>query len=68
MTATIPESTRFTLLLDRVEAALVDEQIDLIPWRRNDTLRLTPQGPLLLTGEVILTETPLRTPNLGLFL
>jgi hypothetical protein len=60
MTATVPESTRFTLLLDRVEAALVDEQIDLIPCRRN--------GPLLLPGEVILTETPLRTPNLGLFL
>lgn len=46
----------------------IDEHFDLIPCRRNDTLRLTSRGPLLLTREVILTETALRTPNLGVFL
>jgi 3-phenylpropionate/cinnamic acid dioxygenase small subunit len=46
----------------------IDEHFDLIPCRRNDTLRLTSRGPLLLSREVILTETALRTPNLGVFL
>lgn len=46
----------------------IDDHFDLVPCRRNDTLRLTPQGPLLLTREIILTETAVRTPNLGIFL
>jgi 3-phenylpropionate/cinnamic acid dioxygenase small subunit len=46
----------------------IDEHFDLIPCRRNDRLRLTARGPLLLSREVILTETALRTPNLGVFL
>src|SRR3954447_8307324 len=46
----------------------VDDHFDLIPCRRNDTLRLTAQGPRLLTREVILTEVGIATPNLGVFL
>jgi hypothetical protein len=46
----------------------IDNHFDLIPCRRNDTLRLTPQGPRLLTREVVLTEVGIATPNLGVFL
>lgn len=46
----------------------IDVHFDLIPARRNDLLRLTPEGPRLLRREVILTETTLKTPNLGVFL
>jgi 3-phenylpropionate/cinnamic acid dioxygenase small subunit len=46
----------------------IDDHFDLIPCRRNDTLRLTAQGPRLLTREVVLTEVGIATPNLGVFL
>jgi 3-phenylpropionate/cinnamic acid dioxygenase small subunit len=46
----------------------IDPHFDLIPARRNDRLRLTAAGPRLLSREVILTETSLKTPNLGVFL
>ncbi|PWI10533.1 phenylpropionate dioxygenase [Streptomyces sp. NWU339] len=46
----------------------IDVHFDLIPCRRNDRIRLTAAGPRLLTREVILTETSLKTANLGVFL
>ena len=46
----------------------IDPHFDLIPCRRNDRLRLTDHGARLLSREVILTETSLGTPNLGVFL
>ncbi|MGW1400828.1 aromatic-ring-hydroxylating dioxygenase subunit beta [Streptomyces sp. NPDC002405] len=46
----------------------IDVHFDLIPCRRNDRVRLTDAGPRLLTREVILTETSLKTANLGVFL
>ncbi|MGW3588060.1 aromatic-ring-hydroxylating dioxygenase subunit beta [Streptomyces fungicidicus] len=46
----------------------IDVHFDLIPCRRNDRIRLTDAGPRLLTREVILTETSLKTANLGVFL
>ncbi len=46
----------------------IDPHFDLLPYRRNDTLRLTPDGPRLLSREILLTEVALGTPNLGLFL
>jgi 3-phenylpropionate/cinnamic acid dioxygenase small subunit len=46
----------------------IDDHFHLIPCRRNDTLRLTAQGPRLLTREVVLTEVGIATPNLGIFL
>jgi 3-phenylpropionate/cinnamic acid dioxygenase small subunit len=46
----------------------IDVHFDLIPARRNDLLRLTADGPRLLRREVILTETTLKTANLGVFL
>ncbi|MFG3289105.1 aromatic-ring-hydroxylating dioxygenase subunit beta [Streptomyces sp. NPDC048179] len=46
----------------------IDVHFDLIPCRRNDRVRLTAAGPRLLTREVILTETSLKTANLGVFL
>lgn len=55
-----------TLLVYRQRG--IDVHFDLIPARRNDLLRLTPAGPRLLSREVILTETTLKTPNLGVFL
>lgn len=55
-----------TLLLYRQRG--IDVHFDLIPARRNDLLRLTAEGPRLLRREVILTETTLKTPNLGVFL
>lgn len=45
-----------------------DEQGDIIPYRRVDTLKLTEQGVRLLKRKAILTEAVLRTPNLGVFL
>ncbi|MER6352410.1 aromatic-ring-hydroxylating dioxygenase subunit beta [Streptomyces sp. NPDC001107] len=46
----------------------IDPHFDLIPCRRYDQLRLTPSGPRLLSREIVLTETALATPNLGVFL
>ncbi|RBY79859.1 phenylpropionate dioxygenase [Geodermatophilus sp. TF02-6] len=46
----------------------IDVHFDLIPCRRNDRIRLTAAGPRLLAREVILTETSLKTANLGVFL
>jgi 3-phenylpropionate/cinnamic acid dioxygenase small subunit len=46
----------------------IDPHFDLIPCRRNDRLRLAADGARLLSREVILTETSLATPNLGVFL
>jgi 3-phenylpropionate/cinnamic acid dioxygenase small subunit len=46
----------------------IDEHFDLIPCRRNDTLRRTGDGLKLLTREVILTEVGIATPNLAVFL
>ena len=45
-----------------------DEQGDIIPYRRVDTLKLTDQGIRLLKRKAILTEAVLKTPNLGVFL
>lgn len=45
-----------------------DEQGDIIPYRRVDTLKLTQEGARLLKRKAILTEAVLRTPNLGVFL
>lgn len=59
----------------RVESSLVlyrqrgiDPHFDLIPARRSDLIRLTDEGPRLRAREVVLTETSLVTPNLGLIL
>jgi N,N-dimethyl phenylurea N-demethylase beta subunit len=41
---------------------------DIIPVRRTDRLRLTDDGPKLLSRRALLTETVLHTPNLGVFL
>ncbi|MBH0121934.1 phenylpropionate dioxygenase [Rhodococcus sp. CX] len=46
----------------------IDVHFDLIPCRRNDRIRLTDAGPRLLAREVILTETSIKTANLGVFL
>lgn len=46
----------------------IDVHFDLIPCRRNDRIRLTADGPRLLAREVILTETSIKTANLGVFL
>lgn len=45
-----------------------DEQGDIIPYRRVDTLKITEQGARLLKRKAVLTEAVLRTPNLGVFL
>jgi N,N-dimethyl phenylurea N-demethylase beta subunit len=55
-----------TLMLYRQRG--IDVHFDIVPARRNDLLRLTPDGPRLLRREVVLTETTLKTPNLGVFL
>lgn len=55
-----------TLLVYRQRG--IDPHFDLIPCRRNDLLRITAAGLRLLSREVILTETSLATPNLGVFL
>ncbi len=46
----------------------IDPHFHLIPARRDDLIRLTPDGPRLLARTIILTETSLDTPNLGVFL
>ncbi|MDN5796413.1 MAG: hypothetical protein L0H79_11765 [Intrasporangium sp.] len=46
----------------------IDPHFDLIPCRRNDLLRVTDTGLRILAREVILTETSIATPNLGIFL
>ena len=46
----------------------IDPHFDLIPYRRNDELRITAAGPRLLFREILLTEVAIATPNLGLFL
>jgi len=45
-----------------------DEQGDLIAARRRDRIRLTENGPRLLARTVILADTVLTTPNLGVIL
>ncbi|SEU32792.1 aromatic-ring-hydroxylating dioxygenase subunit beta [Nonomuraea wenchangensis] len=59
-------AVRSTLLVYRQRG--IDVHFDLIPARRADLLRLTADGPRLLRREVVLTETTLKTPNLGVFL
>ena len=58
-----------------VESAMIlyrqrghDHLGDIIPVRREDELRLTPDGPKLLKRKAIITEVVLSTPNLGIFL
>lgn len=58
-----------------VESAMIlsrqrghDDKADVIPVRRHDLLRLTPEGPRLLERRALLTEVVLSTPNLGVFL
>jgi N,N-dimethyl phenylurea N-demethylase beta subunit len=46
----------------------IDSHFDLIPCRRNDRLRRTDEGLRLVSREVILTETSILTPNLGVIL
>ncbi|WP_432841939.1 aromatic-ring-hydroxylating dioxygenase subunit beta [Dactylosporangium sp. CA-092794] len=46
----------------------IDPHFDLIPCRRADRLRRTADGLRLVSREVILTETSLATPNLGVVL
>lgn len=46
----------------------IDVHFDLVPCRRNDLVRLTDAGPRLLSREVVLTETSIKTANLGVFL
>ncbi|MUL78978.1 aromatic-ring-hydroxylating dioxygenase subunit beta [Mycolicibacterium sp. CBMA 226] len=46
----------------------IDPHYDLIPYRRNDELRITADGARLLSREILLTEVSVATPNLGLFL
>jgi 3-phenylpropionate/cinnamic acid dioxygenase small subunit len=46
----------------------IDPHFDLIPCRRNDVLRVGPGGLRLVSREVLLTETSLVTPNLGILL
>ena len=41
---------------------------DLIPVRRSDTIRITPNGAVLLSRRAVIPDTVLRTPNLGIFL
>ena len=45
-----------------------DEQGDIIPYRRLDTVKVSEHGIRLLKRKAILTEAVLRTPNLGVFL
>jgi N,N-dimethyl phenylurea N-demethylase beta subunit len=45
-----------------------DERGDLIAARRRDRIRLTESGPRLLARTVILADTVLTTPNLGVIL
>jgi 3-phenylpropionate/cinnamic acid dioxygenase small subunit len=45
-----------------------DEQGDLISARRHDRIRLTENGPRLLTRTVMLADTVLTSPNLGVIL
>lgn len=46
----------------------VEEAWDLIPIRRIDTIRVLDNVCTLLSRKVILAETIVRTPNLGIFL
>ncbi|MGW1976585.1 aromatic-ring-hydroxylating dioxygenase subunit beta [Streptomyces sp. NPDC001889] len=46
----------------------IDPHFDLIPCRRNDILRRWEGNLTLVSREVILTETSLATPNLGVLL
>ncbi|WP_127126303.1 aromatic-ring-hydroxylating dioxygenase subunit beta [Georgenia sp. SYP-B2076] len=46
----------------------IDPYFDLIPVRREDTIRLTAAGPRLLSRRALTTETSLATPNLAVFL
>ncbi|TRW47466.1 aromatic-ring-hydroxylating dioxygenase subunit beta [Georgenia yuyongxinii] len=46
----------------------IDTWNDLIPVRREDTIRLAADGPRLLSRRALTTETTLGTPNLAVFL
>lgn len=46
----------------------IDRHFDLIPCRRTDLIRISPEKLLLVSREVILTETSLATPNLAVIL
>lgn len=46
----------------------IDPHFDLVPARREDTLRLTAAGPKLLSRRVLNTEVTLATPNLAVIL
>lgn len=46
----------------------IDPHFDLIPCRRTDLLRLEAGGVRLVFREVLLTETSIVTPNLGVIL
>lgn len=57
-----------------VESALLlyrqrghDERGDIIAARRQDKLRLAPEGVRLLRRDALITEAVLMTPNLGVF-
>ena len=54
-----------TLLLYRQRG---DENGDLIAARRADLIRIGEKGPALLRRRALITDTSLRTPNLGVFL
>lgn len=45
-----------------------DEPGDMIPVRRQDLLRMTEKGPVLLKRTAYITEVTLNTPNLGVFI
>lgn len=46
----------------------VEESWDLIPARRTDRIRVEGDSYRMLARRIILTETIVRTPNLGIFL
>lgn len=46
----------------------IDDYFDLVPARREDTIRISTEGPKLLTRRVLTTETSLQTPNLAVIL
>lgn len=46
----------------------IDDYFDLVPARREDTIRISAEGPKLLTRRVLTTETSLQTPNLAVIL
>ena len=47
---------------------LTAEPGDIIPVRRSDVLRITPDGGRLVSRRASIPDTSLQTPNLGIFL